>query len=106
MAYLYQVSFEIRPDQMNELQIGASLERVLGYLRVLLPSEPGYVTSQAMFSLDDPAKTHLIVQSVWDGWADLEQHRSSSLAEDKVLNEFQPHVSLGDVCVRIYQEVA
>jgi hypothetical protein len=33
MAYVYQVSFDIRPDQMNELQIGASLERVLGYLR-------------------------------------------------------------------------
>jgi hypothetical protein len=106
MAYIYQVCFDIRPDQMSELEIGASLERVLGYLRALLPSQPGYVTSQAMSSLSDPDKTHLIVQSVWDSWAELEGHRRSSLAEDKVLNEFQPHVSLQDMSVCIYQEVA
>jgi hypothetical protein len=106
MAFIYQVSFDIRPDQMSELEIGASLERVLGYLRSLLPSEPGYVTSQAMASLNDPDKTHVIVQSVWDTWSDLEGHRRSTLAEDKVLNEFEPHVSLQDVNVCIYREVA
>jgi hypothetical protein len=106
MAYIYQVCFDIRPDQMNELQIGASLERVLSYLRALLPSEPGYISSRAMSSLNDPDKTHLIVQIVWDGWLDLEQHRHSSLAEDKVLNEFQPHVSLQDVSACTYEEIA
>lgn len=106
MAYIYQVSFSIRPDQMSELEIGASLERVLGYLRTLLPSEPGYITLQAMSSLDDPDKTHLVVQSVWDGWSDLERHRRSALAEDKILNEFEPHVSLEDVRVQVYEEVA
>jgi hypothetical protein len=106
MAYIYQVCFDIRPDQMSELEIGAALERVLAYLRALLPSEPGYISSRAMSSVDGADKTHLIVQSVWDGWSDLEQHRRSSLAEDKVLNEFQPHVSLQDVSACIYQEVA
>jgi hypothetical protein len=106
MAYVYQVCFDIQPDQMNELEIGAALERVLAYLRALLPSEPGYISSRAMSSLNDPDKTHLIVQSIWDGWSDLEQHQHSSLAEDKVLAEFQPHVSLQDMSACVYQEVA
>ena len=105
MAYIIQVSFDIRPDQMNELEIGASLERVLSYLRALLPSEPGYATSRAMNSLDIPGKTHLVFQSLWGTWDDLDAHRQSLLAEDKVLTEFQPHVSLEDLSVHIYEEV-
>ena len=106
MAYIYQVSFDIRPDQMDELEIGASLERVLGYLRVLLPSEPGYITAQAVSSVDDPDGTHVIVQSVWDRWGDLARHRQSSLAEDKILGEFGPHLAPADLVVRTYQEIA
>ncbi len=53
MAYIYEVSFDIRSNQLSQLDIGAPLERVVGYLRTLLPSEPGYVTSRAMYSLDD-----------------------------------------------------
>jgi hypothetical protein len=106
MAYVYQVSFDIRPDQMSELQIGASLERVLGYLRSLLPGQPGHITSRAMYSLDMPDRTHLVFQSVWEAWDDLKAHRQSSLAEDKVLTEFQPHVSLEDLVVHLYEEVA
>ena len=45
MAYIYEVSFDINKNQMSQLQIGQPLERVLGYLRTLLPGEPGYVTS-------------------------------------------------------------
>ena len=41
MAYVYQVSFDIPPDRQDEIEVGASLERVLGFLRVILPSEPG-----------------------------------------------------------------
>jgi len=105
MAYIYQVSFDIRPDQMDELEIGASLERVLGYLRALLPNEPGHTNSRAMASLNVPGRTHLVFESMWEAWEDLEAHRRSSLAEDKVLAEFEPHVSLQDLCVRIYREV-
>jgi hypothetical protein len=106
VAYVYQVSFDIRPDQMNELQIGASLERVLAYLRALLPGQPGHITSRAFYSLDVPDCTDLIFQSIWEAWDDLEAHRGSSLAENKVLTEFQPHVTLGDLVVRVYEEVA
>ena len=105
MAYVYQVTFDIRPDQMTELQIGASLERVLGYLRVLLPGEPGYTSARAMYSMDYPDRTHLVFQSIWDEWTDLDQHRQSALAEDKVLTEFQPHVTIQDLSVHVYKEV-
>jgi quinol monooxygenase YgiN len=105
MAYVYQVSFDIQPDQMSELQIGASLERVLGYLRSLLPSESGFVTTRAMYSLDVPDTTHLVFESVWETWEDLEAHRQSELAEAKVLAEFEPHVSTEHLAVHAFEEV-
>jgi quinol monooxygenase YgiN len=104
MAYIYQIDFDIRPEQMSQLEIGASLERVLGYLRTLLPSEPGFITARAMYSLDREDKVHLVFQSIWETWKDLDAHRQSSLAENKVLTEFEPHVSLEHLSVRIYQE--
>jgi hypothetical protein len=105
MAYIYQVSFEIRPDQMTELEIGSSLERVLGYLRTLLPAQRGFITSRAMRSVGVPQRVHLVFQSVWEEWEDVERHRQSSLSEDKVLKEFEPHVALEDLASQIYEEV-
>jgi hypothetical protein len=105
MAFVYQVGFDIRPDQMNQLQIGAALERVLGYLRSLLPSESGFVSARAMYSLDIPDETHLVFESVWEMWEDVDAHRRSSLAEDKVLTEFEPHVALEDLIVHVFQDV-
>jgi len=108
MAYIYSISFDIGPEKMDELQIGASLERTLGYLRTLLPSEMGFMTARAMYALDpdQDGEIDLIFQSVWDRWEDLQVHKKSSLAEDKVLREFSPHVKLEDLRVRIYEEVA
>jgi quinol monooxygenase YgiN len=105
MPYVYQVSFDIQPDQMSELQIGASLERVLGYLRSLLPNEIGFVTARAMYSLDLPDTTHLVFESVWESWEDLESHRQSELAEAKVLAEFEPHVSTEHLVAHVFEEV-
>jgi len=108
MAYIYSISLDIGPDKMDDLQIGASLERTLGYLRTLLPSEIGFITARAMYALDpdENGEVDLIFQSVWDRWEDLRSHQESSLAEDKVLREFAPHVELEDLRVRIYEEVA
>ena len=108
MAYIYSISFDIGPDKMDELRIGASLERTLGYLRTLLPSEPGFITARAMYAMNPGEKGEiaLIVQSVWDRWEDLKAHQASLLAEDKVLRDFEPHVELDDLRVRIYEEVA
>jgi hypothetical protein len=105
MAYVYHVGFYIRPDQLSELQIGASLERVLAYLRTLLPGEPGHISSRALHSVDTQGRTHLLFESTWETWDDLQAHRGSALSEDKVLAKFQPHVTLEDLDVHTYQEV-
>ena len=108
MAYFYQITFDIDTEDMSELQIGGSLERTVGYLRTLLPSETGFLTARAMYALDpdQDGEIDLIFQSVWDRWEDLDAHRQSSLAEDKVLREFAPHIKLEDLRVRVYEEVA
>lgn len=105
MAYTYQVSFEIEHEQMEQLRIGAALEKTLSYLRTLLPNQPGFISAHAMYSLDFPNKTHLLVQSFWDEWEDLQAHQASGLAEQKVLSEFEPHVALEDLTVHVYEEV-
>jgi hypothetical protein len=107
MAYIYQITFDIHPDQMDELQIGHSLERILGYLRSLLPSETGYITVRVARSVGpNSERIHLLVESEWEMWEDLKAHRSSSLAEDKVLQEFEPHVKLEDLAIHTFEEVA
>ena len=78
MAYFYQIGFDIHTDDMNELAIGGSLERTLGYLRTLLPSEPGYITIRAARSIDVNDHVHLQVESEWETWQELDQHRAVS----------------------------
>ena len=105
MAYVYQVSFAIRHEQMEQLRVGATLEKVLGYLKTLLPNEPGFITAHAFYSLNIAGKTQLVVQSLWDQWEDLQMHQQSELAEKKVLSEFKPHVAVENLSVHIYEEV-
>jgi hypothetical protein len=106
MAYVYEVSFDIHSDQLDALRIGASLERVLGYLRTLLPSEMGYITSRALYSLSSEETTHIMFMSEWEEWEDLDRHRKSPLLEDKIILEFDPHIQLEQLTKRIYNEVA
>lgn len=106
MAYTYHVDFTVENAQMEQFQIGAALEKVVGYLRTLLPNQPGFITARGMHSLDGTGATHLVVQSMWDQWDDLKAHQDSGLAEQKVLAEFGPHVSADHLSVRIYEEVA
>ena len=105
MAYMYSVNFKISHDMMDELEIGAALERVLGYLRALLPSEPGFTTVRALHTVGGGRDVSVLIESVGQTWDDIEQHRKSSLSEDKVLEEFQPHVEIGDLDVRVFEEV-
>lgn len=108
MAFIYAIRFDIAPDQVGELKIGNSLERVLGYLRTLLPSQTGYITTRAMYALepDEEGEIDLLFESVWDRWEDLKAHRESSLLEDKVIREFAPDIGLEDLRMRIYEEIA
>ena len=104
MAYIYQVSFDISPRDQTELEVGSSLERVLGFLRAILPSEPGFTTARAVSSLDIPGRTRVVVESVWDHWEDMETHRKSALAEDKILREFS-HLTPEMLEIRTFREV-
>lgn len=106
MAYVYEVSFDIDSNKMNQLKIGSSLQRVLGYIRTLLPSEDGYITSRALYSLESDETTHVIFQSEWQAWEDLDQHIKSSMMENKILKEFDPHVKLEHLQGRTFNEVA
>jgi hypothetical protein len=106
MAYIYEVSFDIGSDQLETLKIGASLERVLGYLRTLLPQEMGYITTRSMYSLSSEETTHIVFMSEWQEWEDLDRHRKSPLLEDKIILEFDPHIQLEHLTKRIYNEVA
>lgn len=105
MAYTYTIRFFIGPEQVSELEIGASLERVLGYLRTLLPSQEGFITSRALYSLEKEEKIELLFESVWDTWEAIQAHRDSALSEDKVLTEFGSHIQREDLTIRLYEEV-
>jgi hypothetical protein len=105
MPYVYEVSFEIRPEQMTQLEIGHSLERLVGYMKIRLPVQPGFVFADAWYSVDDPEKTRVVTRSEWSDWRDVEDHRKSSLLEDHLFEEFDPHVNSGNVMIRTYAEV-
>ncbi len=57
MAYFYEVTFDLDKSEVGELEMGHSLQRVLGFLKVNLPGQTGHVTSSAMYSVDDSQKT-------------------------------------------------
>lgn len=106
MTYIYHISFDINRDEMSQLSIGKSLQNSLGYLRALLPGEPGYITSRAMYLISDYEKTHIVFESVWDTWDDIENHRmKSTLDENQLLKEFQLKVNLENLEANIYEEV-
>ena len=105
MPYLYEVSFPIRPDQMSEVEVGRSLERLVGYMKIRLPVQEGFVFADAWYSVDDPEKTRIVAWSEWSEWSDLESHRKSSILEDHLFEEFEPHISQEDITVRAYAEV-
>jgi hypothetical protein len=105
VPYIYEISFDIPAERIDELQMGHSLQRVLGFLRINLPGQPGNVTSGAWYSLDDATKTRVVFFSEWANWEDLTAHRDSALFEDKVIAEFEEHIGPGDLTHRVYAEV-
>lgn len=105
MPYVYEVGFDIAPEQMDELQVGKSLRRTASYLKARLPGRPGFIAASAEYSVDDPSATRVVFRSEWSDWEDVEQHRDSSLLEDKVLKEFDPHVKPEALTVRTYAKV-
>lgn len=106
MAYIYQLSLEIPLRRADEIDLGQSLQLVLGYLRTLLPNEEGYITTRAAASCCPEGETVTVLfQSEWDHWEDLEAHRAKGLEEKKVLEEFATDVSAQGLKIQILREV-
>ena len=105
MAFYYEVSFNLESEQLADLKIGKSLERVIGYLRVLLPSQSGFISASGMQEVNAQGKPNLVFLSEWETWEDLEAHLQSSLVEDKILLEFDPHIQSEHLVKRVYREI-
>lgn len=105
MAYVYELSFDVPTDQYEQLRLGATLQRVLGYLRSLLPNFAGFMASRAMFSLHRGEITRVVFQSVWQDAEYLNRHLTSRVEEQKVLREFAPKVTVLNLTSDVYEEV-
>jgi hypothetical protein len=55
--------------------------------------------------LDTINPIHVVAISEWENWEDLSRHRTSNLAEEKILKEFGPHIIPEDLNIRIYNEI-
>lgn len=106
MAYTYEISFNLSSDPNDLLVIGSALERGLGYMRTMLPSEPGFMYARALYSLARTDVTRVIFHSVWETWEDLVAHRTTYLEEKRLLTEeFEPRMKIDDLVVNYYAEV-
>jgi hypothetical protein len=106
MPYMYEVSFQVPREKMSELEIGQSLERLVGYMKIRLPAQRGFVFADACYSVDDPESLRIVMRSEWSDWTDLKNHcDSSALVEDEAFEQFAPHISPDDITVRKYAEV-
>ena len=105
MPYVYEVSFEVPREKMSELEIGQSLDRLVGFMKVRLPAQRGFVLSDAFYSVDHADKIRVVMRSEWSDWTDVENHRkSAAVVEDQAFEQFQ-HLSPNDITVRIYAAV-
>ncbi|MHB9032207.1 MAG: hypothetical protein ACYC6L_04060 [Anaerolineae bacterium] len=105
MAFLYQVDFDLSPEQINEIRVGSSLEMTLAYLKNLLPNEPGFISAHAYTALAKSDQIHVVVTSLWDTWRDVKAIQDSNLDVVKVLQQFEPAVEFKNLTVSLFQEI-
>ena len=107
MPYVLQTTFDIETKDVDQLQIGRSLQLSIAYLKAFLPNEPGFINARAMYSLEHGEITHLIFESAWEDWATLLNHREKSpFAEGKMLHQFELKVYPFNIDTHIFEEVA
>lgn len=107
MPYIYQTTFDIATKDIDQLQIGRSLQLSLAYLKALLPNEPGFINARAMYSLTHEDMTHIAFESSWEDWAALQTHREQSpFAEEKMISHFEMKVSPENVATHLFEELA
>jgi len=88
---------------MSQLEIGQSLERLVGYMKIRLPVQPGFVSptrgTQSTTQGDEGGGSKR--------WT-IGAHRRSSRVRDSrdhLFEEFDPHVNKDNITVRTYAEV-
>src|SRR5512142_277055 len=107
MPYVYQTTFDIDTDDLDQLQIGRSLQLSFAYLKAFLVNEPGFISARAMYSLEHAKKTHVAFESTWEDWEALDAHRERSpFAESKMLHRFELKVVPDNLADHIYEEIA
>jgi hypothetical protein len=105
MPYIYELSFDIPAEKARAIdRVGARLDRVVAYLRSILPDFEGYWGSRGMYSIDTAGVVRIRYESTWENWHDMEEHLRSGFQEAKVFERFG-HVAPDDMMIRIYEEV-
>ncbi len=107
MPYIYQTTFDIASEELDQLQIGRSLQLSLAYLKAFLANEPGFINARAMYSLEPEKLTHVAFESSWEDWGTLDAHRTNSpFAEDKMLSRFELKITPRNVLEHVFEEIA
>lgn len=108
MPYIYQTTFDIAAQDIDQLEIGRSLQLSLAYLKTFLANEPGFINARGMYSLvHDDGDVHISFESAWEDWESLTQHRDkSAFAEGKMLHRFELKVEPKNVAEHVFEEIA
>ncbi len=107
MPYIYTTTFDIESKDLNQLEIGRSMQLSIAYLKAFLANEPGFINARAMYSMEHGEITHIAFESTWEDWASLENHREKSpFSEGKMLSRFELKVSPFNVASHVFEEVA
>ncbi len=108
MPYIYRTTFDIASKDVDQLEIGRSLQLSLAYLKTFLSNEPGFVSARAMYALQhERGNVHISFESTWEDWASITEHREkSAFAEGKMLQRFELKVEPKNVAEGIYEEIA
>ncbi len=108
MPYIYQTTFDIAAKDIDQLEIGRSLQLSLAYLKTFLSNEPGFINARGMYSLlHDDGAVHIAFESTWEDWESLTMHRDkSAFAEGKMLHRFELKVKPKNLADHIFEEIA
>ncbi len=107
MPYVYLTNFDIETKDIDQLEIGRSMQLSIAYLKAFLVNEPGFINARAMYSLEHGEITHIMFESSWEDWASLETHRQKSpFAENKMLQHFELKVYPFNLESHIFEEIA
>ncbi len=107
MPYIYQTNFDIETKDIDQLEIGRSMQLSIAYLKAFLANEPGFINARAMYSLEHAEITHIMFESSWEDWASLQNHREKSpFAEDKMLRQFEMKVHPFNQESHVFEEIA